>query len=130
MKRGNQRKVKYVASITPPISGDEDELRTFFHTPSSHERGRGNSRVHDLKEAPDSDDMNHFILKYDGMKERVSLWPLIIRVIISSVKWNAPHCSLILSGILVRGLNIWTPHYTFEIPIMNERVIDAALARD
>ena len=84
MKRGNQRKVKYVASITPPISGDEDELRTFFHTPSSHERGRGNSRVHDVKEAPDSDDMNHFILKYDGMKERVcvSLWPLIIRVIL------------------------------------------------
>ena len=81
MKRGNQRKVKYVASITPPISGDEDELRTFFHTPSSHERGHGNGRVHDVKEAPDSDDMNHFILKYDGMKERVSLWPLIIRVI-------------------------------------------------
>ena len=80
MKRGNQRKVKYVASITPPISGDEDELRTFFHTPSP-QRGRGSSRIHDVKEAPDSDDMNHFILKYDGMKERVSLWPLIIRVI-------------------------------------------------
>ena len=90
MKRGNQRKVKYVASITPPISGDEDELRTFFHTPSSHERGRGNSRVHDVKEAPDSDDMNHFILKYDGMKERGSLWPLV-RVITLSVKWDALH---------------------------------------
>ena len=68
MKRGNQRKVKYVASVKPPISGDEEELRTFFHTPTLPEYGRGQG--HDVKEAPDSDDMNVFLLKYDGMKGR------------------------------------------------------------
>lgn len=69
MKRGNQRKVKYVASVKPPISADEEELRTFFHTPS-YEYGRGRGQGLDVKEAPDSDDMNVFLLKYDGMKGR------------------------------------------------------------
>ena len=67
MKRGNQRKVKYVASVKPPLLGDEEELRTFFHTPT-YEHGRGLGL--EVKEAPDLDDANVFLLKYDGMKGR------------------------------------------------------------
>ena len=63
MRRENQRKVKYLAAIEPPIDDEgEEQMRMFFHTPSYDRR--------DLKEAPDSDDVNVFHLRYDGVKGR------------------------------------------------------------
>ena len=80
MKRGNQRKVKYVASVKPPIVGDEDEFRTYFHTPlHEYGRGGGGSQGLSVKEAPVSDDMNIFILKYDGVKGWAGMDKLSLR---------------------------------------------------
>ena len=67
MRTENQRKVKYLVAVEPPIDDEEEgQLRMFFHTPTYRYGGRGGG-----KEAPESDDnVNVFLLRYDGMKGR------------------------------------------------------------